>query len=105
MRLTERQLRKVIRRCISESYDRGDHELRRSADADDLMASLRGADMPHLQRRRLEDVLDALGRNEAMLFRLSAPANRRKIEAALDRGMIDWILRALEDVIVKGKRN
>ena len=45
MRLTERQLRKVIRRCISESYDRGDHELRRSADADDLMASLRGADV------------------------------------------------------------
>jgi len=104
MKITKNMLKEMVREAVQkmldEQYDRGDHDWARSIDAGDLFDKIKQAKMPSLVKQKMDQVISAIEKKEGLRLALSAPQNRKKIEAALAGKKFDMLANALEKAVV-----
>jgi hypothetical protein len=104
MKVTKAQLKKMVREAVREQLqeiDRGDFELHQQAQVNDVVQQIKSADIPHITRQKMDQVLDVLLKKATARRVLSAPGTQEKIKGALDAGQYDALANGLEKLAIK----
>ena len=95
---------RAVRKKLDERYGAGDRDWAKSIESDELVKMISKGKMSPITKQKMDQVLDAIKKRDDIQFFLLQPANKKKIQATVDRGEFDKLADALEKMVIQASK-